>query len=129
MTRGDIPGFGRTFGHSKLTLPNLAAVPAALGNVSFGPEYLILPGQSRFSATLALARDGPDVRDCRILLRCRIERRVGLVDATHGDLCDTRGELTTPIIVVDNGKLTIRRPMLGFDIGHHRRVPAALATA
>ncbi|XZE55941.1 hypothetical protein SH139x_001993 [Planctomycetaceae bacterium SH139] len=88
-----------------------------------------MPCRSRFSATLALARDRPYVRDCRVLMRGRIDCRVGMGDATHGDLCYTRGELTTPIIVVDNGKLTIRRPMLGFDIGDHRRVPTALATA
>jgi hypothetical protein len=37
-------------------------------------------------------------------LRSSIERPVGLVDTIHGDLCDTRGELATPIILKHDGK-------------------------
>ena len=68
-------------------MPNLAAVPGALGNVSFGLEYLISPGRSRFSATLALAHDGPNVGACRVLLPIRIEGGTGYTAATHGELC------------------------------------------
>ncbi len=82
-------------------MPNTAAVPAALGSVSIGREYLISPGRSRFSATVAPCRDGPDVRVCGVLVRRRVQGEVGLVNATLADTRGSWGEVAAPVVGLD----------------------------
>lgn len=105
MTRGDIPGFGRTFGHSKLTLPNLAAVPAALGGVSNAGKYLTAAGWRPLGQRFALARAGRHGAACRVVVGRRIERRIGVLFATLVKRCGPFDELTAPIVVGNRWEL------------------------
>lgn len=74
-----------SFGHSKLTVPNKAAVPVALTRERAGREYLNVSGEA--------ARGGGG----RVLAGCRIEGGIGFDVAAVGRRVAARDEIATPI--------------------------------
>ena len=86
------------FGHSKLTVPNRAAVPVALTRDTIGREYLRVSGET--------AHGG----DRRILVRCRVKGGVGFDVAADGRRVALWSELAAPIVLEDSwedGKIGI----------------------
>ncbi len=85
------------FGHSKLTLLLLAAVPAALGDVLNAGKYLIAAAWRAIGQRLALARAGRHGAACRVVVGRCVEGGIGVVFATPRQRWPTWGELAATI--------------------------------
>ena len=103
------------FGHSKPTVVNRAAVPVALTGVQIAGEYLNASGTRLSGPTVAPTRTGRHGAVCRVVVRGRIERRIGLGVANVGRLVGRRSERAAPIAVADEREDGSRSVAVGRD--------------